>query len=288
MSWAYIDDQSTFHAKVLSAGNAAWGACVRMIAWSMSHLTDGKVPGHVAKLIASDEEIATLVKSRLLDTHESGVVIHDFLEWNKSAKQIRKERAERSKSGKAGGLASGKRRKQTPSKRQANAEALACGLVPTMLNPSPSPSPSPEREREDPCEPAAPVAEPVTRVRAKRPPAKANDGDHDALIDCYAKAFSRAKGGKPTITNRTGKAAKDLLRAMPLERAKATVRAAFESGWFVDNLGGELWHVANSPNKYLAPDTAPPPDPEPTEPQTRENFDAAMADIERLAEESTL
>ena len=175
MSWALIDDQSTFHAKVISAGNAAWGACIRMVAWSCAHLTDGAIPSHVAKLIASDEEIEKMITTNLLDRTENGFEIHSFLEWNKSAKQIRKERAAKQKAGKNGGLASGKRRKQTPSRSQAQAEAPASGLLHPKLNPSPLPSSplqsSPNTKEKDVCAADAAPSQPK-KVETKKKQAK--------------------------------------------------------------------------------------------------------------------
>lgn len=178
MSWALIDDQSTFHAKVVAAGNSGWGACVRMIAWSMSHLTDGRIPTHVAKLIASEEDLVALERAGLIAVRPDEVEIHDFLQWNKSAKQIRKERSARAKAGKNGGLASGRRRQQTPSKREANAsanaQALATGFGSTFPNPSSSPllssSEEEKEEREtvpaDAGRPAPPKAKPSAKTKS--------------------------------------------------------------------------------------------------------------------------
>jgi hypothetical protein len=173
MSWAYLDDQSTFHAKVVSAGNGAWGACCRMITWSMAHLTDGKVPSRVAKLIASDDELADLIRVELVHELEDGaVLIHDFLDWNDSAKEIRKKREAKRKAGKTGGLRSGAARKQNsehpPKQNGSNNEAPASRLVEEGANPlSLSLSLSEERERErapDEPEPQRPEAGTKTPV----------------------------------------------------------------------------------------------------------------------------
>lgn len=191
MSWGLIDDQSTFHPKVVAAGNGAWGACLRMVAWSMAHLTDGKVPAHIAKLIASDEEIELLIRNRLAHPTSEGFEIHDFLEWNKSSRQIRKDRAAKQKAGKSGGLASGKRRKQTAIQAGADASASGSRLVERTLNPSPSPSPSPLRSyKEDPPIPpkggVARQREPLILI--PDPPSQPEASEADQVYVAYVAA----------------------------------------------------------------------------------------------------
>ena len=53
MSWFKLDDKSTFHRKVVAAGNAAWGAFCRLGTHSSDQGTDGVVswrsPGSSAR-----------------------------------------------------------------------------------------------------------------------------------------------------------------------------------------------------------------------------------------------
>lgn len=114
MSWGNLDDQSTFHPKVLKAGNGAWGAMCRMIAWSKAHGTNGEIPGSVARMIATGEELDSAFEAGLLETRPDGYAIHDFLDWNDSAQRVRAIREKRKKAGKVGGLS-----------RQASAKANA-------------------------------------------------------------------------------------------------------------------------------------------------------------------
>lgn len=122
MSWFKVDDQSAFHAKVVAAGNAAWGALVRMGAHCANHGTDGLVSKDIAHVIGSSEEIARLLATGLLEQVEGGYLIHDYLEWNISAEQARKLRNKRAKAGKAGGIKSAAKRQASAS---ANIEASA-------------------------------------------------------------------------------------------------------------------------------------------------------------------
>lgn len=180
MTWAHIDDQSTFHAKVLAAGNAAWGACVRMIAWSTAHLTDGRIPMHVATIIADCNELSALERAGLVHCSETEVQIHDFLDWNRSAKDVKRDRAAKQRAGKRGGIRSGEARKQNPSRRfdsseagaQAPAEAPASRLLQEPLNPSPlrsESSPIPKEEIEEPAREARSSPPPEGGASAPKP-----------------------------------------------------------------------------------------------------------------------
>jgi hypothetical protein len=130
MSWFRLDDKSTFHRKVVSAGNAAWGALCRMGTHSSDQLLDGFVPREVAILIASTDEIASLVRTGLLSEEPHGYVIHDFLDWNPSARDVLKSRKDKAKAGRSGGQASAQARAVAPAQAAAQAPASAL-LLPT-------------------------------------------------------------------------------------------------------------------------------------------------------------
>lgn len=98
MTYALIDDRMWAHRKVLEAGNAAFGAWVRMLCWVRQHRTDGCVPHAVALLCASADELAALIRIRLLDQDASGELrIHDFLDHNKSAAELAADADEKAK-----------------------------------------------------------------------------------------------------------------------------------------------------------------------------------------------
>lgn len=111
MSWFRVDDKAAFHRKVLKAGNEAFGAFARMGSWSSDHLTDGRVPIETALLIANEHVLQKLCFVGLLEPDGADFVIHDFLDYNPSAEEIREERAHnaevKAKAGRAGGIASG-------------------------------------------------------------------------------------------------------------------------------------------------------------------------------------
>lgn len=121
MSWFKLDDKSWGNAKVVDVGNAAWGAMCRMGAYASDHLTDGVIPASIVVLIASVEETDRLVSAGMLMRSTNGSFeIHDYLQYNPSAKEVRKIRKSRSESGRIGGT-----------KRQANARRLLDTCLPS-------------------------------------------------------------------------------------------------------------------------------------------------------------
>lgn len=156
MSWARIDDQYARHPKILKAGPLAGWLHVASICYANQYLTDGFIPESVLETLAdfrgiviSDAAgqtvvtpaliIAQLVAAHLWDRVEGGIQIHDFLEYNHSAAEIRAARSARSEAGKVGGQRSGVARaarskaepnaKQDGSKREASASSTPDAAV---------------------------------------------------------------------------------------------------------------------------------------------------------------
>jgi hypothetical protein len=93
MTWLKVDDKISGHMKVLKAGNAAFGAWVRMAAWCAERESDGVLPAEAAALYGNQEEIAALLRVGLLHTHPEGYEVHDFLKYNPSHAHMEAERA---------------------------------------------------------------------------------------------------------------------------------------------------------------------------------------------------
>lgn len=95
-----VDDQACFNAKVLRAGNEAFGAWCRAGSWCMANLTDGRVTRDVSRLIA-DEHVwlrlrdCGLPGSGLVEEADDGSgdwQIHDWDHWQRTADEILKHR----------------------------------------------------------------------------------------------------------------------------------------------------------------------------------------------------
>lgn len=97
MPWVRIDDRYYSHPKVVAAGLAASGLDVRAMSWAAGSLTDGFIPESVLPLLAAGDAAAkklaaVLVQVGRWEEVEGGWMIHDFLDFNPSAKKVNEER----------------------------------------------------------------------------------------------------------------------------------------------------------------------------------------------------
>lgn len=104
MPWFVVDDSAHSHPKMVKAGNAAVGLWMRCGSYAAQHLTDGIVPGDIARMYGTAPQINKLVKLRLW--HPSGhacegcvqppagdYVMHDYLAYNPTRKQVADRRS---------------------------------------------------------------------------------------------------------------------------------------------------------------------------------------------------
>lgn len=94
MTWARLDDDLTFHEKIVEAGNAATGVWCRALAWSSQHLTDGYIPAKIARLVAGESRgaLKALTRSRLWVDCPGGYRIHNYLKYNPSRAEVLEKR----------------------------------------------------------------------------------------------------------------------------------------------------------------------------------------------------
>ena len=136
MPWGRCDDSFYDHPKVRRLSPAmrlaACGLYWRAISFCNRHLTDGRLGIEDVEFLDGTPDLAAeLVRVGLWDDR-SGLRVHDYLTFNKSRAQVLKERRIKAKAGQAGGVASGR------SRREANAKQGASGLVELPSRPVPS------------------------------------------------------------------------------------------------------------------------------------------------------
>lgn len=93
MAWFRVEDSFHFHPKVRAAGNAAIGLWLRCATYAAHYGTDGAVPADVALGYGKRREIDALVISGLWLPNGDGWVMHDYLDYNPTAEQVRAKRA---------------------------------------------------------------------------------------------------------------------------------------------------------------------------------------------------
>jgi hypothetical protein len=118
MAWVRLDDNVPHHRKHLMAGPAACWLWVACIAYAQRHLTDGIVPREAVPTLGVPNPrklLDKLIEVGLLDRHDLGFRVHDYLDHNACRDEALASQAEKSavraESGRRGGLASGRKRR---------------------------------------------------------------------------------------------------------------------------------------------------------------------------------
>ena len=99
MPWFAVDDGFDTHPKTRKAGNAAAGLFGRLGAFAARHLTDGLIPATTVRDYGTPPQIRKLLQVGFLHSHghqcgrceqpaKGDYVIHDYLDYNRSRKQI--------------------------------------------------------------------------------------------------------------------------------------------------------------------------------------------------------
>lgn len=97
MTWVRLDDGFLDHPKVVAAGGDAGWLYVCGLVYAARHLTDGVIPqGMVARLSDRAEPLALaarLVEVGLWERTAGGYRVHDYLDFQPSAADVRADRA---------------------------------------------------------------------------------------------------------------------------------------------------------------------------------------------------
>jgi hypothetical protein len=94
MTWLKVDDQLHHHPKIETAGLAAVGLWVRCGSYAAAYLTEGHIPASIARALGRPRDIAALLDVGLwVPNGMGGFTMHDFLDYNPTAEQVRRERA---------------------------------------------------------------------------------------------------------------------------------------------------------------------------------------------------
>lgn len=92
MTWFKVDDNLTFHHKVVKAGNSAMGLWVRAGAWCAQQLTDGHVPDYMLTRMGTQTQVDRLISVGLWDRTETGIVFHQWANRNPLRIEVDAER----------------------------------------------------------------------------------------------------------------------------------------------------------------------------------------------------
>ncbi|MGN6245140.1 MAG: hypothetical protein ACTHQ3_15920 [Motilibacteraceae bacterium] len=93
MAWFKVDDNLTFHHKVVAAGNPAMGLWVRAGAWCALQLTDGLIPDHMLAALGTKGQAERLVSVGLWERVDGAYRFHAWCERQPSKADVEAERA---------------------------------------------------------------------------------------------------------------------------------------------------------------------------------------------------
>jgi hypothetical protein len=108
MAWVKLDDQWYDNPKLLDMPLESIGVWVIGLTYASRHLTDGFVPYKALKRIidAPEDHTEALEARGLWQVVEHGWQIHDYLDYQPSAAEVKDRRKKRAEAGRIGGRAS--------------------------------------------------------------------------------------------------------------------------------------------------------------------------------------
>ena len=116
--WVRLDGDFPDHPKVVGLSDRAFRAFITGLCYCGRYLTDGDIPAPVAQSLARRPVMAELIGAGLWHQNGSGVVVHDYGEYQPTRAEVEELRRKRSDAGRLGGQ---RRRGPPGSKRQASA-----------------------------------------------------------------------------------------------------------------------------------------------------------------------
>lgn len=146
MAWVKLDDQFPDHTKVVSLSSDAFRLHVSAMCYCSAQLTDGRVTPLVTRRLTwyvtdTNAVINELVTARLWETAGDDYIIHDYLEYNPSASEVKQQR-------KANADRQAKHRND---KRNTGSNSVSNASVTRPPTPSPSPSDRDEGKGDPPA-----------------------------------------------------------------------------------------------------------------------------------------
>lgn len=146
MPWIKVDVLFPAHCKTMDIGPIAEALWLRGLCYAGEHLTDGLVPRSFVRRMGDldgDAEAARLVAAGLWHETDTGWLIHDYLDWQRSRAEADDLRIKRAEAGSRGGkqkasnlLEAKQKASKLPSKPVANVKQKASNVPENLGNPS--------------------------------------------------------------------------------------------------------------------------------------------------------
>jgi len=126
MPWFKVDDKLHDHRKARAAGATAMGVWLLAGSWAADNLTDGFIPAAILPRWGRPRDATRLVEVGLWHADEQdgekGWRFHEWDERQPTRAQKLEERAAKAEAGRAGGLRSGRSRREAKTKQSASGQ----------------------------------------------------------------------------------------------------------------------------------------------------------------------
>lgn len=231
--------------------------------WSVEQLSDGRIPRRVWRVllptdtgVSCDRAAEILVRVGLLDPTDDGWQIHDFLDWQPSARTVRKALKQRAEAGRRGGI---NRWKQTSSESPSESPSESSRQntsAPSRLRSDPTRHRSdtdtdPKSEGLHPLSPVA--AEPAETPPVAAPSApRANSGGR--WVALWVSLMREHRGvANPTVAAKDAVALNRWAKTRPDADVEHAIRSlvADDDPWVASH-GWSAWLVPRRADAYLA------------------------------------
>lgn len=154
MTWVRLDDQFPEHPKVIGAGASATWLYVAGLCYCSRQLTDGRIPKAVVPRLTELRKPYDLAEKLVvvgLWREEPGCyVVHDYLEHQRSADEVRALSKARQEAGKRGGKAKANARRGASSKSLPDTEVPTEPELPPLTPPQSGREQNPRAKGENP------------------------------------------------------------------------------------------------------------------------------------------
>lgn len=121
-----LDHGMPENPKVVGLNDSAFRLYIETICWCSRQETDGAIPAALIKRLGSTKAVNELARAGLLDTTDGGYIVHDYLDFQRSATEIQ---AFRDAKGKAGSLGNHQRWHVARRKRDPECEFCLRGVA---------------------------------------------------------------------------------------------------------------------------------------------------------------
>jgi hypothetical protein len=192
-TYVRFDDNYDESPKIAALSDAAFRAHVSAICYSGRNLTDGRIPAQVARKFGPPRAIRELVAAGLLIQTENGYEVHDYLEHQRSAEQVKDLISKRQEAGSRGGTAKAKGAANGVASATPDAKQPASKNVPEDKGQStevtPPPPPDGGEETDDPPRPSLQLLpQPTPSVR--------QDSGFAAFYEAYPRKVGRGAAAR--------------------------------------------------------------------------------------------